>query len=85
MMLNERLTEVRQLWTALLPYCAMPTENTLIRWVARFNTEELMRGFSITGGKFDKERTAEPDRIYRYCTSVLHNNQLNALRTGVVR
>jgi hypothetical protein len=85
MTLHEQLTEARQMWTALIPFCTVPTQNTLIRWVARFNTDELMTGFSITAGKFEKERTADPERLYRYCTSVMHNRQLEAQRAGAAR
>jgi hypothetical protein len=85
MTVKEQLTEARQMWTALIPFCPLPTDNTLIRWVARFNTEELMVGFSITAGKFEKERTADADRMYRYCTSVMHNRQIDAQRAGAAR
>ena len=85
MTLHEQLNEARQMWAALLPFCPVPVDNTLIRWVARFNTDELMIGFSITAGKFEKEQTADPDRLYRYCTSVMHNRQRDTKAQGVAR
>jgi hypothetical protein len=87
MTLNEKVQEAKTMWTAIVPYCSLPTENTLIRWVARFSTDELMAGFSITGGKFDAERTATPERVHRYCTSVMHNRQIEtrAQRAGAAQ
>jgi hypothetical protein len=78
----ERLNEAKEIWTVLIPYCAVPPDDTLRRWIVRFSSEELLYGFNITASKFASLQgpKLDPERLYRYTTSVLHSEQQRGTR-----
>lgn len=77
-----RMTEARELWNGLIPFCVVPPDDTLQRWIAWFSAEELLHAFNITASKFSSlaGTTFDPERLYKYTTSTLHNERNGGVR-----
>jgi hypothetical protein len=77
-----RMSEAKELWNGLIPFCAVPPDDTLQRWIARFTAEELLHGFKITASKFSSlaGTTFDSERLYRYTTSILHSERNEGAR-----
>jgi hypothetical protein len=75
MNLIERVKQIKELWTMLVPFCQPPEPRQFALWANKFDDSIIERAFWRASKKFNPQKVQVPDTdaVHRYVTSVMVN------------
>lgn len=80
MTLLTRLEAIKKVWVLLLPWCEIPPDATLARWLMGYPDAELEKVLYQTAAYWSKRPHNVPENVHRYISGTLSQRKLKRQR-----